>query len=133
MIQQTFVIIKPEGVKRGLIGEIISRFEKKALKIKKLAFRNISQELAESHYSHLKDKPFFSEIITAFTSGEVVLMVLEGEEAIQTVRNLIGNTDPLAAKPGTIRGDYGTVLPFNIVHASDSTNSAEVEINRFFG
>lgn len=133
MIQQTFVIIKPEGVKRGLVGEIISRLEKKGLKIKKLAFRKISQELAKLHYSHLRDKPFFPEIIEAFTAGEVVLLILEGEEAIQTVRTLIGHTDPLAAQPGTIRGDYGTVLPYNIVHASDSTTAAAVEIERFFG
>ncbi len=133
MIQQTFVIIKPEGVKRGLVGEIISRFEKKGLKIKKLAFRQISQELAKLHYSHLKDKPFFPKIIEAFTAGEVALLILEGEEAIQTVRTLIGHTDPLVAQPGTIRGDYGTVLPYNIVHASDCTTAADVEIERFFG
>ncbi len=133
MIQETFVIIKPEGVKKGLIGEIISRFEKKGLKVKALAVKKISRELAEIHYSHQSDKPYFQGIIDAFTCSEVVLMILEGEEAIKTVRNLIGCTNPLEAVPGTIRGDFGSVLPFNVVHASDSEASVKAEIARFFG
>ncbi len=133
MIEETLVIIKPEGVKKGIVGEIISRFEKKGLRIKKLALKQIPVDLAKEHYAHQSDKPYFQGIIDAFTCGEVVLMILEGNEAIQVVRNLVGSTDPIKALPGTIRGDFGSVLPLNVIHASDSTESAQVEIARFFG
>jgi len=130
--EQTLVIIKPEGVKRGLVGECISRFEKKGLRIKRLAVKKISTDLAKIHYQHQSDKPYFQSIIDAFTVSEVVLMVLEGDEAVSVVRHLIGATNPLEAEPGTIRGDFGGPLPLNVVHASDSAATAKVEITRFF-
>ena len=131
-MEKTLVIIKPEGVKRGLVGEYISRFEKKGLAIKQLAVKQIPAELAKIHYAHLADKPFFQGIIDAFTASEVVLMILEGECAVAVVRKMIGATNPLEAEPGTIRGDFGGALPYNIIHASDSVESAEIEIKRFF-
>lgn len=132
MIQETFVIIKPEGVKRGLVGEIISRFERKGLTIKRIELQRIARETAREHYSHQSDKPYFNSIVEAFTAGDVVLLILEGDEAIKVVRNLIGKTNPQEAEPGTIRGDFGTVLPYNIVHASDCHEAFLEETARFF-
>lgn len=132
-VEQTFIIIKPEAVARGLVGEILKRFENKGLKIRRLAVKQIEAETAKVHYGHHADKPFFGELIEAITAGPVVIGVLEGPGAIAHVRNLIGATDPLKAAPGTIRGDFAVQNPYNMVHASDSPETAKAEIARFFG
>ena len=132
-VEQTFVIIKPEAVERRLTGEILTRFERKGLKIQRLAVTEISKEVAKKHYAHHGDKPFFPHLIEAMTSGPVVLAVLEGDEAISQVRNLVGATDPAKAAPGTIRGDFALRLPYNMIHAADSPDAAQEEIQRFFG
>lgn len=132
-MEQTFIIVKPEGVERGLVGEVLRRFENKGLKIKRLAMGQISEDVARVHYGHHADKPFFDELIEAITAGPVVFAVLEGPGAVAHVRNLIGATDPFKAAPGTIRGDFALQNPFNIVHASDSVENAREEIARFFG
>jgi len=133
VMEQTFVMIKPEAVARGLVGEILGRFERKGLAIRRLAVYEVSEELAKVHYGHHADKPFFGELIEAITAGPVVIAVLEGPNAVQHVRNLIGATDPLKAQPGTIRGDFAVQNPYNMVHASDSPETAKEEIRRFFG
>lgn len=132
-MEQTFVMIKPEAVARGLVGEILGRFERKGLAIRRLAVYEVSEELAKVHYGHHADKPFFGELIEAITAGPVVIAVLEGPGAVQHVRNLIGATDPFKAQPGTIRGDFAVQNPYNMVHASDSPETAKEEIRRFFG
>lgn len=132
-MEQTFIIVKPEAVRRGLVGEILSRFERKGLAIKRLAVKEISEDVARVHYGHHADKPFFGELIEAITAGPVVIGVLEGVNAIQHVRNLIGATDPLKAAPGSIRGDFAIANPYNMVHASDGPETARQEIERFFG
>lgn len=132
-VEQTFIIVKPEAVARGLVGEILKRFENKGLKIRRLAVKEISPDTARVHYGHHADKPFFGELIEAITAGPVVIGVLEGPGAIAHVRNLIGATDPLKAAPGTIRGDFAVQNPYNMVHASDSPETAREEIARFFG
>ncbi len=132
-MEQTFIIVKPEGVKRGLVGEVLRRFENKGLAIKRLSVGQVTPDVAKVHYGHHSDKPFFGELIEAITAGPVVYAVLEGPNAVQHVRNLLGATDPLKAAPGTIRGDYAIENPFNIVHASDSPENAREEIARFFG
>lgn len=132
-VERTFIIVKPEGVERGLVGEVLSRFERKGLKIERLQLGRITAPVAEEHYSHLKDKPFFGELVDYMTSGPVVMAVIAGPNAIEHVRNLIGSTDPVKAAPGTIRGDFATGLPYNIVHASDAPETAIAETARFFG
>lgn len=132
-MEQTFIMIKPEAVARGLVGEILSRFERKGLAIRRLALHRVSEEVARVHYGHHADKPFFGELIQAITAGPVVIAVLEGPNAVQHVRNLIGATDPLKAQPGTIRGDFAVQNPYNMIHASDSPENAREEIRRFFG
>ncbi|MDI6870487.1 MAG: nucleoside-diphosphate kinase [Bacillota bacterium] len=131
-MEQTFIIIKPEAVQRGLVGTVLTRFENRGLAIKRLEVRQIGRDLARVHYAHLRGKPFFEGVLDSITAGPVVLGVLEGENAIELVRQLLGATDPMKAAPGTIRGDYGTVLPYNVVHASDSPESAAREIGLFF-
>src|SRR5690606_24222082 len=132
-MERTFIIIKPEGVRRGLIGEVLSRFERKGLRIARLTTGHIPEKVAREHYAHLKDKPFFDELVEYMTSGMVCMAIIEGPNAIQHVRSLIGATNPVEAAPGTIRGDFATELPYNIVHASDSPETAIAEIARFFG
>lgn len=132
-MERTFIIVKPEGVEKGLIGEVLARFERKGLKITRLATGRIAAPVAEEHYGHLKEKPFFQELVDYMTSGMVVMGVIEGPNAITHVRQLIGATDPAEAAPGTIRGDFAVELPYNIVHASDSPQAAIAEIGRFFG
>lgn len=131
-MEQTFVIIKPEGVKRGLVGEVLSRFERKGLKIVRLEMGQVTPEVARVHYGHHADKPFFPGLIEAITDGPVVFAILEGPSAVKVVRNLVGATDPIQAAPGTIRGDFGAENPRNVVHASDSVETAALEIQRFF-
>lgn len=132
-MEQTFIIIKPEAVKRGLVGEILHRFERRGLKILRLQMTKVSRDLAREHYKHHADKPFFPGLLDAITAGPVVMAVLEGPAAVAVVRNLVGATDPAKAAPGTIRGDFGEELPFNMVHASDSPETAAEEMERFFG
>ncbi len=132
-VERTFIIIKPEAVQRGLIGEILRRFEQKGLKIERLKMEQVTPEVAREHYAHHADKPFFPGLIEAITAGPVVMAVLSGPHAIRHVRNLIGATNPLEATPGSIRGDFGLELPYNMVHASDAPETAAAEIARFFG
>ena len=129
---KTFFMIKPDGVKRNLIGEIISRVEEKGFKITKIKMMTISQDLAEEHYKEHKDKPFFSDLVSFITSGPIVAMQVEGENVVAQIRNLMGATNPSDATPGSIRGDLATELDKNVVHGSDSDESAERELNLFF-
>lgn len=131
-LQRTFVAIKPDGVQRGLVGEIISRFERKGLKFVGMKFMQVSRELAENHYGEHKGKPFFEGLVSFITSGPIVAMVLEGKDAIGIARNIIGATNPTAAAPGTIRGDLALEIGRNMVHGSDGPESAKREIGIFF-
>ena len=130
---KTFFMIKPDGVQRNLVGEIISRVEAKGFKITKIKMITISKELAEQHYGEHKDKPFFSDLVSFITSGPVVAMQVEGENVVLQLRNLMGATNPSESTPGSIRGDLATELDKNVVHGSDSDESAERELSLFFG
>jgi len=130
--QRTFVMIKPDGVKRRLVGEIISRFEKRGFNIVAMKMVHIDRTTAERLYEEHKGKSFFEELINYITSGPVVCMVVEGEEAVTVVRKMIGNTDPKEAPPGTIRGDYALTKAENVIHASDSEEKAKREMGIFF-
>ena len=130
--EQTFVMIKPDGVQRGLIGEIINRFERKGIKIIAMKFLKVSRELAEKHYGIHKGKPFFEPTVNYIISSPVVAMILEGEQVIQMVRSMMGKTNPLDASPGTIRGDFGQFIGRNIIHGSDGPDTAAFEINLWF-
>ena len=131
-MERTFVMIKPDGVQRNLVGEIISRLEKKGLKIVGLKMLKISLNLAEQHYEEHKEKPFFPKLVEFITSDPVVAMVVEGNKAVSTVREMMGATNPLEAIPGTIRATYGMYTERNVIHGSDSLASAQKEINLFF-
>src|SRR5690625_773332 len=131
-MERTFVTVKPDGVQRGLVGEIVKRFENKGYKLASAKFMQVSNELAEKHYGEHKDKPFFGELVDFITSGPVFAMVWEGEDVIKAARNMIGATNPLEANPGSIRGDFGVTIGKNIIHGSDSPESAEREVNLFF-
>jgi len=131
-IERTLVLVKPDGVARRLVGEVISRIERKGLKIVALKMLKVSQEQAECHYAVHKGKPFYEPLLAFITSGPVVAMVVEGESAIDVVRNLMGPTSGLKAPAGTIRGDFSLSIQFNIVHGSDSPESAAYEIPIFF-
>ena len=130
---KTFFMIKPDGVQRNLVGEIISRVEAKGFSITKIKMMTISKELAEKHYGEHKDKPFFSDLVSFITSGPVVAMQVEGENVVLQIRNLMGATNPSESSPGSIRGDLATELDKNVVHGSDSDESAERELSLFFG
>jgi nucleoside-diphosphate kinase len=130
--ERTFVMIKPDAVQRGFIGEIINRFEKKGLKIVAMKFVSVSKELAEKHYGIHKGKPFFEPTVDYIISSPVVAIILEGINAIHMVRNMMGKTNPQEAAMGTIRGDYGQFIGRNIVHGSDGPDTAEFEINLWF-
>ena len=130
--ERTLIIIKPDAVQRGFIGEIISRFEKKGIKIVAMKLVSVSRKLAEKHYGIHKGKPFFEPTVKYITSSPVVAMVLEGINAIDMARNMMGKTDPQKAEIGTIRGDFGQFIGRNIVHGSDSKKTAEFEINLWF-
>jgi len=131
-MEQTLVLVKPDAVRRGLIGEIIRRFENRTLEIKALKIVRPSRELVERHYEMHRGKPFFEQTVNFMASGPVVAMVLEGENAIEVVRQMMGALDPLAAQPGSIRGDYALSTRENLVHGSDSVESAESEIRIWF-
>jgi len=130
---KTFFMIKPDGVQRNLVGEIISRVEAKGFSITKIKMMTISKELAEKHYGEHKEKPFFNDLVSFITSGPVVAMQVEGENVVLQIRNLMGATNPSESTPGSIRGDLATELDKNVVHGSDSDESAERELLLFFG
>ncbi|MGC9148507.1 MAG: nucleoside-diphosphate kinase [Sulfolobales archaeon] len=132
VIQRTFVMIKPDGYSRGLVGEIISRIERKGLRIIGMKLIKMSREQAEKLYSVHRDKPFFKDLVSFVTSGPVVVMVVEGESAVEVMRIMIGSTDGRKAPPGTIRGDYALSIQENVIHASDSPETASYEISVFF-
>lgn len=131
-MESTFVILKPNAVQRALVGEIMSRFEKRGLRIAALKMVSMSRDLAVRLYSEHEGKPFFADLIAFITSGPSVVMVLEAEHAVSIVRSMIGATDPAVAHPGTIRGDYAVSTGHNMIHASDSAGSARREIEIFF-
>ena len=131
--ERTFLMVKPDGVQRGVVGEIVTRFENRGLKLVGAKFIRISQDLAEQHYAEHEDKPFFDDLTDFITSGPVLAMVWEGQDAVAQGRRMMGATDPLEADPGTIRGDYGLDLGRNVIHGSDTEKgSAEREIDLFF-
>ncbi len=132
-MEQTLVLVKGDGVKRRLIGEIIRRIEAKSLDIRTMQLMDVSCELAEEHYAEHREKPFFEELVEFITTTPVVAMRVEGEGAIGVMRRLMGATNPAEAAPGTIRGDLALSLPDNLVHGSDSPESAERELKLFFG
>lgn len=131
-IEHTFVMVKPDGVARSLVGEVISRLERKGLKLEKLRMLRISREMAHSHYGEHAGKPFFGDLVEFITSGPVVAMEWSGPDAVVVARTLMGPTNPVTAPPGTIRGDFGLVITENLVHGSDSTSSAGRELAIFF-
>ena len=130
--QHTFVMIKPDGVSRGMVGEIIGRFERKGLRLEKIRGLHIDVEMARRHYSEHVEKPFYPELEAFITSGLVVAMEWSGEDAVSVCRDLMGPTDPKQAPPGTIRGDLGLQVTQNLVHGSDSSESADRELAIFF-
>jgi nucleoside-diphosphate kinase len=131
--ESTLLIVKPDGVRRGLVGEVLRRVEAKGLRITGLEMITIDRATAEEHYGEHREKPFFGELVDFITGGPVVLAKVEGPGAIAVLRTLMGPTDPATAPPGTIRGDFGTVITENIVHGSDSPPSAGRELKLFFG
>jgi nucleoside-diphosphate kinase len=130
--ERTLVLVKPDGVRRGVVGEVITRIERKGLKLVALELRTLDRETAEAHYDEHRDKPFFGSLVEFITGGPLVAMVVEGPRAVEAFRSLAGATDPIAAAPGTIRGDHGLEIQENIVHGSDSPYSADREIKLFF-
>ena len=132
IIERTYLMVKPDGVQRGLCGEIVSRFEKKGLKLIAMKLMVIPKETAENHSGEHKGKKFYDSLISYITSGPVLAMVWEGENAVSICRNMMGKTNPAESAPGTIRGDYGMVTGLNIIHGSDSVESAEREIKIYF-
>ena len=130
--ESTLLIVKPDGVRRGLIGEVLGRIEAKGLAIESMRLMTIDRPLAEEHYAEHVDKPFFGELVDFITSGPVVVAKLSGESAIDAWRTMMGPTDPIGAPPGSIRGDFATQIGENIVHGSDSPTSAERELKLFF-
>ena len=132
-MEQTLVLVKGDGVQRRLVGEIVRRLENKGLDIRAMLLMDVSHELAEEHYAEHREKPFFGELVEFITASPVVAMKVEGEGAIKVVRKLMGATNPAEAAPGTIRGDLALSLPDNLVHGSDSPESAKRELKLFFG
>lgn len=131
-MEKTFIMVKPDGVQRGLVGEIVSRFEKKGYQLVGAKLMHVSRDLAEAHYAEHKERPFFGELVDFITSSPVFAMVWAGEGVISTARTMMGKTNPKEAAPGTIRGDFGVSVGMNIVHGSDSPESAERELNLWF-
>ncbi|MGX7195845.1 nucleoside-diphosphate kinase [Enterococcus olivae] len=133
MQEQTLVIIKPDGVQRQLVGKIFQQLEAANLSFSSLKMETLSREILKQHYQHLTDKPFFPTLLDYMTEGPVVLMVVEGEQAVARVRQIVGATDPLKAEMGSLRAAFGVNQTRNLVHASDSVEAAKEEIQRFFG
>ena len=132
MSERTLVLVKPDGVARGLVGEVLSRIEAKGFRLVALELRTLDRATAEAHYGEHAEKPFFGELVSFITGGPLVAAILEGVEAVKASRQLIGATNPVEAATGSIRGDYGTEVTFNLVHGSDSDESAEREIGIWF-
>src|SRR5881227_3716948 len=132
-MERTLILVKPDAFARNLTGEIIARFERKGLRLAALNHMTMTRELAARHYAEHEGKPFYEELVTFITSGPLVAMVLEGESAVDAARQVIGATDPLQASPGSIRGDYAISVGQNMVHGSDSDESAAREVALFFG
>ncbi|MCB8982464.1 MAG: nucleoside-diphosphate kinase [Ardenticatenaceae bacterium] len=131
-MERTLILVKPDGVQRGLIGEIVGRFERRGLKLVGMKFMQMSRELAEQHYAVHRERPFYNNLVDYITSGPVVAMAWEGKDAIAAARSTMGATNPVAAAPGTIRGDFGMEIGRNLVHGSDSPDNAVKEVNLFF-
>ncbi|MFP4589011.1 MAG: nucleoside-diphosphate kinase [Candidatus Bipolaricaulota bacterium] len=131
-MERSLVLLKPDAVQRGLIGEIIGRFEKKGLQVVGMKLMKVEEELAREHYREHLDKDFFDDLFSFITSSPLVAMVIQGEQAIGVIRDMMGATNPFEAAPGTLRGDYGLDLTMNLVHGSDSPESAQREIELFF-
>lgn len=130
--ERTYIMLKPDCIKRGLMGEVISRIEKKGYRITNAKMLNLDEKILCEHYAHIADKPFFPGIVSYMTSGPVLAMIVEGENAVKGMRILMGATKFEEATAGTIRGDYAFCTSENIIHGSDSVENAEIEINRFF-
>jgi nucleoside-diphosphate kinase len=131
-MDRTLILVKPDAFARNLTGEIIARFERKGLRIAALRYMTMERQMAEQHYAEHEGKPFFEELVSFITSGPLVAMVLEGQDAVTAARQVIGATNPLEAAPGSIRGDFAIEVGQNMVHGSDSPESAEREANLFF-
>jgi nucleoside-diphosphate kinase len=131
-MERTLILVKPDAFARNLTGEIVARFERKGLRLAALQLLTMTRELAARHYAEHVGKPFYDELVSFITSGPLVAMVLEGERAVEAARQVIGATDPIAASPGSIRGDYAVSVGQNMVHGSDSPESAEREVGLFF-
>ncbi|HVW79877.1 MAG TPA: nucleoside-diphosphate kinase [Mycobacteriales bacterium] len=132
MAERTLVLVKPDGVRRGLVGEIVGRLERKGLTLVALELRTLDRETASKHYGEHEGKPFFGELVDFITGGPLVAIVAEGHRAVEAVRALMGVTDPIASAPGSIRGDFATEIGQNLVHGSDSPESAAREVSLFF-
>lgn len=130
--ENTFIMVKPDGVRRALVGDIISRFERKGLRLERIRTLSIDEDLARRHYAEHVEKPFFPDLLDFITSGPVVAMEWSGEDAVRVARTIMGATDPREAAPGTVRGDLGLEVTENLVHGSDSTESAKRELALFF-
>jgi nucleoside-diphosphate kinase len=131
--ESTLLIVKPDGVRRALVGEVLRRVEAKGLRLADLRMFEIDVELAQEHYGEHREKPFFGDLVDFITSGPVVVARLEGERAVSVLRTMMGPTNPVEAPPGTLRGDYCTIMTENLVHGSDSAESARRELKLFFG
>ncbi len=131
-IHKTLILLKPDTIARGIVGDIISRLERKSLKVVGMKFIAMTPELLKEHYGHHSEKPYFPKIVKYMTDGPVLAMVIEGIDSVRQVRNICGATDPQFATPGTIRGDHSCTIDYNLIHASDSIDSADIEITRFF-
>jgi nucleoside-diphosphate kinase len=131
-VERTLILVKPDAFARNLTGEIIARFERKGLRLVALELQTLSRETASTHYAEHEGKPFYEELVTFITSGPLVALVLEGEDAIRAARQVIGATNPLEAKTGSIRGDYAVAVGQNMVHGSDASESAAREVALFF-
>lgn len=132
-MERTYIMLKPDCIKRGLMGEVIGRIEKKGFKIVDAKMMNLDEPILREHYAHIADKPFFPDVVAYMTSGPVLAMIVEGDNAVAGMRNIMGPTKYDEAKGGTIRGDFATSTSENIIHGSDSVENAEIEIARFFG
>lgn len=133
MKERTYIMLKPDALKRNLIGEIISRIERKGYRIADCKMMTLDERILREHYAHIADKPFFPETVEYMTSGPVLAMIVEGENAVKGMRTLMGATKFEDAQAGTIRGDFASSTTYNIIHGSDSLENAEIEIKRFFG
>ena len=131
-VEQTLILVKPDGVSRGLVGEVIARIERKGFTLKALELRTLDRATAEEHYAEHTERPFFGDLVDFITSAPLVAMCVEGESAIAGMRQIMGATNPIEATPGSIRGDFATAIGENIAHGSDSPESAERELGIFF-